>query len=781
MVNKFLNVKTFLLPLFLIILLFTRLYVLSTQGWQFYQFEGLHRGYMAEALLCGADWKSIFNNPALPAEGGSVIVGYLAALFFSMFGDSFFSLVLVSVFFTLLILICFFLLLERHFNRYAAVIFSILFIFPPTNCYRFSMYALGLHAESVLFSVLGLFCFFEIFFKEDNYNRYQLHAVSRKVSFLFLLFGFISGFGIYFNYQYLIMLLALICSWFLLDRKIFFKIYFYIFSTGLTIGLLPWIIYNATHYFSGLKVHDLTISQILFSNTPSSICAILGRVIIGLAGRNNLGLLLYFLILTSFSTLILLKQSSYIQTCKKLILRDSPDVQLVPDLKSLILLVYIFLFFFVWSILYMPLGRHFSPFQSGENSRIDYLLFGLWARFNHIYPFLFALTAISIINLVPRKKESLYVIKAMTVAIFSTLVLIVGAFNYYHLLNTPNPNKIKINPLILKGFSARFTYSRRDERISNFLDSDLVLVSRAAQFDSRLWQIFSSRLSNSLGQATAKTLNEISNNSLIEGAKKPLYYLLLGLNFGDYLEGYNVSIINEIVAMLTTEESKQFFYEGVAISLMRRNTKEVVKNINFINRVPNEYRHYFLMDVGRLIAFNLNNGKGKDILRSAETRFNQNDLIYIYQGIIRSIVADAAKKVPAEYEGKIYLSKIYSSVTSQLATLKQNNKFSTWFQEKDINEKIEEYAIYSVIAGYFKDCNFYDVKKTKETIDSVIRHNWIKPDIFYMSLGFVLGHFTLGESEAFKDCINSSVKDEYSLYVYRGFDLSREERYGSRL
>ncbi|MBU2257730.1 MAG: glycosyltransferase family 39 protein, partial [Candidatus Omnitrophica bacterium] len=517
---------------------------------------------MAKDLLDGAGWRSIFNNPYLPGEGGSVVVAYLAALFFFILGDSLFSLVLVSIFFAVLIFTVFFLLLERYFNRYVAIIFSVLYILSPANYYRFSMFTIGSHAESVLFSVLGLLCFFGIFLNKDNYDNYQSKFILKKIAALFTFFGFICGFGIYFDYQCLLMVLTLMFFWFLLDKKIFFKAYFYIFLAGLIIGLLPWIIYNITHNFNGIKLHNLNIIQILLSNSFSRAAHMFGKIIIALAGKTNLGLLLYFIVISAFITLILSKRSYYFQICKKLIFHGVKFTLPVDHLKSLIIVVYITMFICTWSMLYLPLGGNFVSILNSKEVGAEYLLLGLEGRFFHLFPFLFALTAIGIVNLFPGRKEGLYTIKFLVVSAFSILILIAGSINYYNLLVVPHHAENRINSLAVKGFSARLAYMHNKKEISNFLDNDMVNLSSAAQLDEKLWTIFTSRLSRLYNTTTTiKMLNEISNDPQMEEAKKPLYYLLVGLNIGDYLEGYDISAVNKLADTLVPKKSKYFFYE----------------------------------------------------------------------------------------------------------------------------------------------------------------------------------------------------------------------------
>lgn len=750
-----------MLVFLIIVLLFTRLYALFTVGRVFYQFEGLWRGWMAKELLDGAGWGSIFNNPFFSAEGGSVVTGYLAALFFSIFGDNFFSLTLVPIVFSLLILITFYLFLSRYFNRPTAIIFSFLFIFPPVEFFRYSLVALGYHFESVLFSILGLFCFFEIFFNESNYKIYL--EKSSKLSLLFMGFGLISGLGIYFFYTYLIMLLTIILFWFLFDKRFFLKRYFYIFLLGVIIGLLPWLIYNTLHNFAGLNIQGRwTPFEVIFSRNILQIFQAFVRIVTEKLPE-FLGKNFYLTILFSFGLIIFLNLNSFRQILRSLL---TPQAKYMHNMKELVFIGYVLVFISTWSILHMPSASKDAPPLSE-----------LAGRLFHFYPFLFVLVALCFNRFLPLKKDKIYLLRMALVIAMAIWIIGIGFLDYSAVTSVGN----KIEPLKIKGYSVRLPYIHGEKNIVSFLDRDMARLREATNYDGRLWEFFANDIYFYSLYADNGLLQELANDSQLEEAKKPYYYLLVGLNTGDFTEGYNILNLKKLIAQKVPLRYRHYLYEGIAISLMERRYRELMENIDFINKVPIEYRHYFLLELGRIIGVNLDDRRKRETLTHVTKQFSPHALEYIYQGILKSVIADTLLKVPQEPDTEKYLAELHSWVSRRLLVFLQDNNFSAWFKDNNIEDKIKKYVCYGLIESMFKEDTVYQEKEIKTKIKEVIAHNRMEQKTFYEGLGLSLGHFAFGNIHTFAKFINPSIiEGVYLPYIWNGYGMSLVERYGNR-
>jgi hypothetical protein len=719
---------------------------------------------MAKELLDGAGFWSIFNNPYFPAEGGSVVIGYMAALFFSIFGDTFFSLVLVPILFSLLILTTFYLFLERYFNRYVAIVFSFLFIFPLHHFLTFSLQAHGFHFESTLFSILGLFCFFEIFFNEANYKAYLEEKPHKKLFLLFIAFGLISGFGIYFFYTYLIMLFTIIIFWFLIDKSFIFKKYFYIFLLGLIIGLLPWILYNTTHSFSGLNIHGLKISKVMFSKNPSQIFQTFWFIITEKLPE-FLGMRLYQIIIFSFGLIILSNLNSF----RSLF---SLQVKYLHNIKELIFIGYVLIFISTWSVLYMPL--------LGEN--IPLWMSGLWGRLFHSYPFLFALVALCFNRLLPIKKKKGYFLRMAISSAFIIWILRIGFSNYSNLVSMPG---YRIDPLKVKGYSIRLAYRRGIKKIRSSLDSDMFQLGKATEYDGDLWQFYSREMNHNSLYADTGVLEKIGNNPQLDEAKKPYYYLLVGLNTGDLLEGYDTSNLNKLVAQKVPPIYRHYLYEGVAISLMNRRFKEVLKNIDFINTVPVEYRHYFLLELGRVIGEHFDDKVREEKLQYAIKRLSPISMDYVYHGLIEALITDEFLR--AYQRGNIKIKKeyppfFYRAISRRaFGKLPSENDVPNWLKDIGVDKDNEKYFYYGIIEAYFKDANIYREEEIKRKIERVIAYGGMPKMALYEGLGLSLGHLTFGHIKRFNEFIESFLGNDQLSQFYYGYCLSLKERYGEDL
>jgi|GEM_PF-3500354 len=750
--------ETFWFIFLLLILLFTRLYALFSVGNLFFQFEGLYRGYMAKELLEGAGWCSIFNEPYMPAEGGSVVISYLVALFFSIFGDNFFSLALVPILFSLSILAAFYLCLKRYFSCYVAIIFSFLFIFAPPDFFSFSLFAVGSHFETTLFSILGLFCFFEIFFNESNYKAYIEKTASKKLNYLFIILGLISGFGIYFNYSYIIMLFTIIFVWLLIDKRFFLKKHFYIFLAGFIIGFLPWLIYNTTHNFRGLSIHGCSFSRAVLSKSLPQIFQAFTYIVSNKLPQ-FLGREFYLTIVFSFIVVAFLSFKSF-----RRLLLFRPHY--TPYLKKLFFIVYALIFIVTLSLLYLPAGDGVLPWLSGSTGRLFQL-----------YPFLFVLVALCSDGFIPLKKEKGYLLRLAITFGFLIWVLHIGFLNYSKLLTTPDN---KINPLKIKGYSVRLPYQRNQKNTFSFMDRDIYRVTNAAESNYEKLNLYFMGNQDYTIYSNNENFKIDADNSHLNSSQKLYYYLLLGFNTGDFVQDYDILTLNNLVAGKVPEQYLHSFYEGVAISLMNRRRNEIMKNIDFIEKIPVEYRHYFLLELGRVIGSYYDVKSRQEKLQYSIKRFPDIYKSYIHRGLVESLKYEELLKKQQRYDvQRNDLSYLYRAISRHFfGNLPSENDIFNMLRNFKIDKNNERYFYQGIVEAFFKDNNMYQENVVKAKIETVIKCNWTNKDALYEGLGLSLGHLTFGYIKIFTESLGSSLDADQLSRFYYGYCISLKERYG---
>jgi hypothetical protein len=235
-----LNNKYFILSLLLVLFLAARLIVLL--------FCGSHIIFSDNELLSGTIGKEIANGPKWPIyqyhkyshTGGILIISFLKAAFFSIFGDSIYSNSASSLFtFSIAILVIFYLLGYNFFGKKVALFSSLLFIFSPTLFIGYSLLAKGAYYEATLLHLTAVYIFFSICIpqKKNYYIRLAL-------------LGLLSGFGVYFNYNFLFIILTFILFWRATENFSFKKAF--VFICCFFAGLTPWIYFNLVSNFAGL-------------------------------------------------------------------------------------------------------------------------------------------------------------------------------------------------------------------------------------------------------------------------------------------------------------------------------------------------------------------------------------------------------------------------------------------------------------------------------------------------------------------------------------------------
>lgn len=152
--------RTQLSLLFLLLTVAARLPVLLSYADAWQTFE-IHTGNIALGFLDGIDM-NVDRIPAMPHNRGNALAGLMLAPFYAVFGPTAFVMKLFTVLwhaFTVMLIVG---LLDRFFNRRAAVAGGLLFVFAPPMFVKLSVLAYASHMEATLFMVLGLIPFLAI-------------------------------------------------------------------------------------------------------------------------------------------------------------------------------------------------------------------------------------------------------------------------------------------------------------------------------------------------------------------------------------------------------------------------------------------------------------------------------------------------------------------------------------------------------------------------------------------------------------------------------------------
>lgn len=119
--------------------------------------EGIYRGSLANAIAGGMPvWPR--HMAEIPHVPGSIVVGYVAAPFYHIFGPTMFSLRMAGTLFHLAALTFFMLLVHRRLGRWAAILGGLLFTFAPAGFAKMAVLSYGDHVESLPFIFAAAFC-----------------------------------------------------------------------------------------------------------------------------------------------------------------------------------------------------------------------------------------------------------------------------------------------------------------------------------------------------------------------------------------------------------------------------------------------------------------------------------------------------------------------------------------------------------------------------------------------------------------------------------------------
>ena len=370
-----------------------RLSILFTSLDLIYDSEELYRGAIAKELITGRILP-LFDYLYTDYEGGSLIMGMAALPFFQLFGESYFSLKLVTFIISLLLFTLWYFLLLKYFGKACALCFSAIAIFPAPGLLKISLTSWGNHFESLLFTTAALSLLLAAYEKEKNRSGFSL---------IIFFAGLIIGAGIFFSYSIAPQLAALFFSLLVIkfnewrDWKFLKKSLLPLLS-GALVGFLPGIYFNLTHDFAGFRIKGKSISQLLAESSgstssierlkdffiniiPSSPCYS-SNSIIDIHSPQLLTAFLYFI-----SILILAAIALKLLKEKKIESRVNDKLSAPGAVIALFLIFYIAFFALTYSL---------TSFQIGNGYK-DYFGFRYMAPIMYVFSIAMAISASSLI------------------------------------------------------------------------------------------------------------------------------------------------------------------------------------------------------------------------------------------------------------------------------------------------------------------------------------------------------------------------------------------------
>ena len=210
--------------------------------------EELTRGSIAVELLRGP-LLSPLDYQYTRFFGGSLVVEILAVPLIAVFGPRLWALKAVPVLFHLGAVLLTVLLLDRFASRRAAWVGGLLMALTPPGYTIISTIAWGSHFESNTLALVAAYLFLD------------LCSAGAGRGWRRLLLGAVMGFSIWFGYQCLVFVIAILGLDLLRDRRSFVRPEMLAQAAGLAIGLVPWLVYNLRYDFSGLSIYGSSLLE----------------------------------------------------------------------------------------------------------------------------------------------------------------------------------------------------------------------------------------------------------------------------------------------------------------------------------------------------------------------------------------------------------------------------------------------------------------------------------------------------------------------------------------
>lgn len=137
-------------------------------------------------------------------EGGSIVIAFLVAVLFKLFGVTTLVLHLAPLIFSFVALCLGYLLLYRFSSPVSALLYGLLFIFPPQAYLSLSLIAWGTHVESVVFLLAIIYCLCSITADAPTTHNRRPEVAA--------FFGVVCVFSVWFCYTNLLAVVAAILS-----------------------------------------------------------------------------------------------------------------------------------------------------------------------------------------------------------------------------------------------------------------------------------------------------------------------------------------------------------------------------------------------------------------------------------------------------------------------------------------------------------------------------------------------------------------------------------------
>lgn len=227
-----------LLPGIVLVFAATRLIWLVTHPETVSYWEESYR-WMAMQEILNGPVHPLLDYQADHYQGGSLVMILLGIPGFALFGESFLAFKLPALFVSTLSLSLLYAIGRRHFGRRVGVLTALAFVAGPPLAAYWGLAVMGFHGEAAFLGLVQILIFLEIMVRQ------------RPGAALHTAFGFACGFGIWFTYSAGLSVAACLgTALFLGPRPTWRNVA--AAAAGFSLGLVPWLAYNATRGFAGV-------------------------------------------------------------------------------------------------------------------------------------------------------------------------------------------------------------------------------------------------------------------------------------------------------------------------------------------------------------------------------------------------------------------------------------------------------------------------------------------------------------------------------------------------
>lgn len=372
------------------------------------------KGYVAKEILSGNNL-GLFNYQTNDKyQFGFHLIPLFVIPFFLSFGETYFSIKMVSLTLATGTLIFWFLFLNGVFDRKVAALSSLFYILCPFRLTISLFRTRGMNTDLCFFTALNIYFFYALFISQNH--------MAKKFPFLmFFIFGLFNGFSSGYGYIYLITLCCIFLFWNAMERNFFLGRRFFCFVVGFVMGLLPWFAFNVSNNFQGLilggirsggvKLNKIFSLEYLFEKLPLIFLQQLPFAFwnegLPLQLRKITSVFYYVVICVCFICLYFLNRKHLMAFVAAAFHFDQKQYPVVrQDLIKLMILVYPLLFFAIylltpfykiryldvlmpffftgisWCVFQRNASKIFSLLKGGTVSII--LVLGLMGNFNHM-------------------------------------------------------------------------------------------------------------------------------------------------------------------------------------------------------------------------------------------------------------------------------------------------------------------------------------------------------------------------------------------------------------